>query len=222
MTHEIREVPIADLVPHERNYRAHPADQVERIARSLAQHGQFKNIVVQAGTNRIIAGHGVVEAAKAQGQKTVLAMVLDVGDEEAAQILIDDNELARHAEDDTEQLLEIIADLVNTEYQPAAFDTEEIEDLIREVTYPRMGQDGAGGMTAEELAAEWIGLPEIDREGREGAWCVIVWMDNETDRDQFMKNNHLEQRGPGARDGKTRSAYWPPRPREKAIGEIYG
>ena len=164
MKHEIREIPIADLTPHPRNYRQHPDAQVERIARSLEQHGQFKNIVVQAGTNRIIAGHGVVEAARQQGQETVLAMVLDVGDAEAQQILIDDNELARYAEDSTEDLLELIADLQNTEFQPVSFNTEEIEDLLRSVTEPRTDDS-----EYDTNMATWMIVIECDREQQQVA-----------------------------------------------------
>ena len=138
-TGELKQVAVDSLQPNPRNYRSHPADQVERIAKSLEQHGQFKNVVVQASTNRIIAGHGVWQAAKQRGDETILAMVLDVSDAEAAQILVDDNELSRRAEDDGEALVELLAELRGTENEPLSFNSNaEVEDLLRELTYPRM------------------------------------------------------------------------------------
>src|ERR1017187_6264702 len=186
---KVQTLKLADLQPNPRNYRAHPADQLNRLEQSLARHGQYRPVVVQASTLKIIAGHGVVEAAKQAGETTISAVVVDVTDEEARAVLVDDNELARHAEDDREELAVLLADLHDTEFAPLAYNGEEIEDLLRELTMPRMGEDGAGGMTAEELAAEWMGLPEVDREGTEPAFNVIVWCKNETERDQFMVNN---------------------------------
>jgi len=148
---QLTELPVADLVPHPRNYRGHPAHQIERIARSLEQHGQYRNVVVQAGTNRIIAGHGVVEAAKQAGAETILAMVLEVSDERAQQILIDDNALALHAEDNQEALLELLADLQGTAHQPAAYTDAEIEDLLRGVTEPRLEDPGAPEVQEEAI-----------------------------------------------------------------------
>ncbi len=156
---EVLELKLSDLVAHPRNYRAHPAHQVERIGKSLAQHGQYRSVVVQAGTNRIIAGHGVVEAARAAGEETILCTVLDVSDAEAQQVMIEDNALAQHAVDDNEQLLELLADLVNTEYQPASHTDAEIEDLLRGVTEPRVPD-----FSQSDLQERWMIVLECEGE----------------------------------------------------------
>jgi len=170
---QLTELPLADLVPHPRNYRGHPAHQIERIARSLEQHGQYRPVVVQAGTNRIIAGHGVVEAAKRAGDETIHAIVLEVSDERAQQILIDDNALAQHAEDNQEALLELLADLQGTAHQPAAYTDAEIEDLLRGVTYPRMlDYSAAGGEDQDGGGSAWGSLRASDA-------TRLVWGDIE-------------------------------------------
>ena len=136
---EIREVEVSSLVPHPANYRKHPPRQVRNLADSLEKHGQYRTVVVQAGTNRILAGHGVVEAAKQRGEETILANVIECDDGEALQVLVDDNELARHAEDDGEALAEVIATL-HQDYDLHALTWEtdaEVEDLLRELTYPK-------------------------------------------------------------------------------------
>jgi len=130
---------LADLVPHPDNYRTHGEDQVTRLAASLERYGQYRPVVVQASTNRIICGHGVVAAAKARGEETIAATVIDCDDDTARAILVDDNELVRLAEDDRTGLAELLADLHAT-VPPLAYTDSELEDLLREVTMPRMGE----------------------------------------------------------------------------------
>jgi len=127
------EMRLEELEAHPSNYRSHPEDQVARIGRSLEQHGQYRNVVVQASTNRIIAGHGVVEAAKLRGDETVLAMVLDVTNAEAEQILVDDNELPQRSVDDLGQLSILLERLRGTEFQPDAFDDEDVSAMLADV-----------------------------------------------------------------------------------------
>ncbi len=155
---QLTEVPVADLVPHPRNYRSHPATQIERIVRSLEQHGLYRPVVIQAGTNRIIAGHGVVEAAKQQGAETILAMVLEVSDAKAQQILIDDNALANHAEDDDALLADLLSELQGTEHEPAAYNAQEIEALLVNLGDHALGDDGDGDghQTKEQLEHRWL------------------------------------------------------------------
>jgi ParB-like chromosome segregation protein Spo0J len=136
---ETTTVNVADLVPHPENYRAHGEDQVARLGASLDRYGQYRPVVVQASTNRILCGHGVVAAAKAAGEKTIAATVIDCDDDTARAILVDDNEFARLADDDRTALAELLADLHGT-VPPIAYADAEIEDLLREVTMPRMGE----------------------------------------------------------------------------------
>lgn len=62
-------VAVAELRPHPRNYNRHDAGQIERLRESLRKFGQVRSVVVQAqGTGwLIVAGHGLVEAARAEG-----------------------------------------------------------------------------------------------------------------------------------------------------------
>lgn len=132
---EVREVKVADLVPHPDNYRAHGQEQVERLEESLERYGQFRPIIVQASTNRIIAGHGVVAAAKAAGEETIQATVVGCDDDTARAILIEDNESTWGAGDDREALAELLA---SVEERPPSFPPDRVEDLLRELTMPRI------------------------------------------------------------------------------------
>lgn len=215
----LQQVKLADLSAHPRNYRKHGEDQIQRIAESLQRYGQRRVIVVQAGSNRVVAGHGVVEAARHLGWENLLADVWECDDTQAAAYLIDDNELQRLADDDREELASLLADL-HEDLPPLSYRDDEIEDLLRELTMPRMGEGDAVGMSAEELAAEWMGLPEVD--GADDPACnCIVWFRNQTDRDQFMKNNELRNHSPSANVDKTMSAWWPPKPIDHLTDEMW-
>lgn len=63
-------VALSKLKPHPRNYRKHPADQLAHIKASIKQHGFYRNVVV-AKDDTILAGHGVVQAAKEMKVKQV-------------------------------------------------------------------------------------------------------------------------------------------------------
>ncbi len=67
---------------------------------------------------------------------------------------MDDNELSRGAEDDTEALLELLADLQGTEYASHAFTDQEIEALLREVAGPPPMEDPGPGEVREEAITQ--------------------------------------------------------------------
>lgn len=58
---QIEQMPVADLIPYERNSRTHSEAQVEQIIASIRSFG-FTNPVLIDSDNRIIAGHGRVLA----------------------------------------------------------------------------------------------------------------------------------------------------------------
>lgn len=123
--------PISATKPHPRNYRRHPDAQIEHIRASLRQHGFYRNVVL-ARDGTILAGHGVVEAARREGLEEVPALYLDLDPDSPAalKILAADNELGRFAEDDRGGLGEILRQvaeidvegLLGTGYDQATLD----------------------------------------------------------------------------------------------------
>src|SRR5262245_55372260 len=71
-------VEIATLKRHPKNYREHPPEQIEHLKRSIREHGFYRNVVV-ARDDTILAGHGVVAAARHLGLKTmpVIRLAID-------------------------------------------------------------------------------------------------------------------------------------------------
>jgi hypothetical protein len=100
-------VSIDTLTPFPGNPRR---GNVDAIAESLEANGQFRPIVVQAGTNYIIAGNHTVQAAEKLGWAEVAAWVLDVDDEQAKRILLADNRTSDLGYYDDGDLLGILTD----------------------------------------------------------------------------------------------------------------
>ncbi len=63
----IRRVPLSALHPDPSNARAHNAANLDAIKASLTRFGQAEPLVVQAGSLRLIAGHGRLSAMQALG-----------------------------------------------------------------------------------------------------------------------------------------------------------
>jgi len=104
--------PVVSLTAHPANYRRHPPEQIEVLRRSIRAHGLQKPVVIKAdGT--ILAGHGLVEAARLEGYDQVPVHVYTgkhpdaflIADNFSAQLAIDDEPalaalLKRLADDD--------------------------------------------------------------------------------------------------------------------------
>ena len=131
----IKDIALDELEDWPRNYRRHPAEQIKRLVDSL----QRKAVVVQAKTNRIIAGHGVVEAARFLGWQEIRCDVWDVADQQAEAFLVDDNELQRFAEDDELLLAELAGDLSGGDHSVLSFNEQELADLLDSVDFQPVG-----------------------------------------------------------------------------------
>lgn len=68
---EIEQVPIRELLPHPKNMHSHSDDQISRLCKLIKYQGFRNPLIVQKGTNLIVAGHGRLEAAKNLGMEYV-------------------------------------------------------------------------------------------------------------------------------------------------------
>ena len=69
-------LPIDQLRPFPRNARTHSRKQIRQIAESIRRFG-FTNPVLIDGEDRILAGHGRVEAARELGMATAPCLRID-------------------------------------------------------------------------------------------------------------------------------------------------
>lgn len=203
----IEDVAVADLRPHPRNYRKHPDDQLAHICRSIQEHGFYRNVVV-ARDGVILAGHGVVEAAKKLGIERIPIRRVDVAsdDPRAIKIMVGDNEMGRIAEIDDRGLTEMLKELslVSDDYLlGTGFDRQSLAVLAM-VTRP------ASEIADFDAAAHWAGMPAYDPGVKRVQ--LNVFFDREEDRAAF-----LERAGIAREDVHDRqngwSTWWPKRER---------
>lgn len=204
----VETTPIEDLTPHPRNYRDHPEDQLEHLVQSIRQFGVYRNVVVtQCGT--ILAGHGVVKAARLAGLEEVPVARVDLEPDSPAalKLLALDNEVSHLAVIDDRELTSILKDVMDGAEDGllgTGFDEQMLANLVM-VTRP------ASEIADFDAAAEWVGMPEF--EGTTAAPRLIIQFDSEEDRERCVEHLGVKPtfRGRGQRPW---SAWWPPRERD--------
>lgn len=92
---EMRQV--ADLIPYARNAREHSDDQVQHLRASLREFGFVAPLLIDTQGN-IIAGHGRLLAAKAEGMEEVPCVLVEhLSDTQRRAYILADNRLAEQA-----------------------------------------------------------------------------------------------------------------------------
>jgi hypothetical protein len=198
-SHESVLVPVADLRPHPRNYRDHPADQVEHIKASIQANGFYRNIVL-AEDNTILGGHGVIKACQELGLANVHAVRLPIDPEspQAIKILTGDNAIGRLAFDDDRALTNLLKELADEgDLLGTGFDESQLAALL-------MTTRTAAEIKDFDAAAEWVGMP--DYEPGEQKLRLVVCFENAEDRERFVLEKELELDSRGKIAWSTR---WP-------------
>lgn len=205
---DVELIAVSALKPHPRNYRAHPDDQLEHLGESLKEHGLYRNVVIaQDGT--ILAGHGVVEAARRVGLEEVNAVRLPIDPESPAalKVLTGDNEIEHLAEQDDRLLSELLKEI--SESDPLAllgtgYDEHMLANLVF-VTRP------ASEIRDFDEAAHWVGMPEHG-EGPETVKLIISF-ESEADRGRLMELIGASVIKKAT--GESWSIWWPEKEREE-------
>ena len=128
---------IDQLKPYARNARKHSKRQIKQLAESIRIFG-FVNPVLVGRNNRIVAGHGRVEAARLLGMTEVPTIRLeDLSDEQIKFYVIADNRLAENAGWDREilavELQHLLSlDCVDFDVTVTGFEIGEIDAIIEE------------------------------------------------------------------------------------------
>ena len=97
-------VRIDELRPYENNAKIHGEEQIKQLRRSLREFGFVSPVLIDEDKN-LIAGHGRVEAARAEGMTEVpYVLVSDLTDAQRRAYIIADNRLAETGEWDAARL----------------------------------------------------------------------------------------------------------------------
>jgi len=165
---QIEQVPIDSLTPHARNFRHHPPAQLEHLQQSLREYGWARNVVVSRD-NVILAGHGIVEAARKEGHTTVPVYRLDLkgDDPKAEKFLVLENTVSRLAEDDDTQLAALLADVQRTEgLAGTGYDDAALDALIGQLTFDLA--------TDKDLARRWFVGFVLEQDAKQALGDVLA------------------------------------------------
>jgi hypothetical protein len=160
---------INDLRPFAGNPRKISDEEMAKLRRSVREFGVVDPVVAQQGTNMVIGGHQRLEAAKAEGVKTVPVVYLDIDDSRAHLLNVALNKIS--GEWDWSKLGDLFQELDSgdIDLELSGFDMGEIEGLMN-------GLDSANheGITSDEgrrTLAERFGVPPFSVfDARQGYW----------------------------------------------------
>ena len=192
-----QQINIDTLIPHPRNYKKHPDDQIKHLCTSITENGIFRPIVI-AEDNTILAGHGVVLACKKLDIKQVPTIKLNLKSDskQALKVLTADNEVSHLAIGDDRALSEILKELLNDEVGllGTGYDEMMLSNLLY-VTRP------ASEIKTMDEAQEWAGLPEYEKSTI--PLKITVSFENEEDRRAFATKLSIPL------TNKTKSTWYP-------------
>ena len=135
-TTEMNLVDINKLIPYINNARTHSPEQINKLRASLREFGFVNPVIIDKDFN-IIAGHGRVEAAKAEGIKEVPCVLVDyLTEAQKKAYILADNRMAMDAGWD-EEMLKVELEALNAEafdLSLTGFDDKELSDLFKTET----------------------------------------------------------------------------------------
>ena len=131
-TTEFQLVATDKLIPYVNNARTHSPEQINKIRSSLREFGFVNPIIIDKELN-VLAGHGRIAAAKAEGISEVPCVYADhLTDAQKKAYILADNRMALDAGWDNELLAVEMAELQDLGYDLTftGFDEKEIADLF--------------------------------------------------------------------------------------------
>jgi len=175
-------VKLSELTPHPDNPRR---GDVEGIMDSIRRFGQVKPLVVQASTQKIVAGNHTAEAIRRLSGSDVYVQVVqvDLSDSEAKAYLIADNRLSDKAGYDDRALIAALQDLQEkSALAGTGYTEDDVDDLLVAIgaidTPPIEEFHGDYAEPEADTAARWEGRSEGQR-------TEVVFLLPHADYEQF-------------------------------------
>lgn len=166
---------LADLKPDPTNRRTHSARNVEMIRAALQRVGAARSIVVDEH-DTVLAGNGVVEAARAAGITNV--RIIDAGGDEI---------IAVRRAGLTDEQKHALAMYDNRSGELAAWDIEQIaRDRVDGLDLQPYWTDAELAMlVGDGVAPDWHGMPEFSQNDETAFRTIKVHFDTQADVDAF-------------------------------------
>jgi hypothetical protein len=154
-------VAVSSLKHYDKNPRR---GNVKAIAESLQANKQYRPIVVQKSTNKILAGNHTFRAAKELGWEKIAIVHVDVSDEEAKKIVLADNRTSDLAEYDNEVLLELLETIEAPDFG-TGYSASDL-DLLSSISENAAAEAGElGGLAVEDALVAVQGTMAVESEG---------------------------------------------------------
>jgi DNA modification methylase len=131
-TTEMQLVPIAKLVPYQNNARTHSLAQIQKLRSSLREFGFINPVLIDRNFG-VIAGHGRIEAARAENITEVPCVFVDhLTEAQKKAYILADNRMALDAGWDEEMLKIELSGLQEMGYdlELTGFDAAELSDFF--------------------------------------------------------------------------------------------
>ena len=148
-------VNIDSIETHPKNVRQ---GDIGAISESLQAHGQYRPIVVDKRTNRILAGNHTWKAAKSLGWTQIaVGFIVTKDDDDALRILLADNKANDLASYNDSELVDILKDLAESDLglDGTLYTANELDDLYNLMNSPSLddlirdlGDQSESGFTA--------------------------------------------------------------------------
>lgn len=120
----VSRVSLVDIHPDPSNARVHDERNLDTIAASLTEHGQYAPLVVQKSTGRILKGNGTYQAMKKLKWGACDAYLVDIDDLQATRLSLVDNrssELATWDDETLALLLQQVGDIESIGWNDSEF-----------------------------------------------------------------------------------------------------
>lgn len=162
-------VRIDELKPYENNAKIHGPEQIEQLRKSLREFGFVSPVLIDEDNN-LIAGHGRVEAARAEGMSEVpCVFVSDLTEAQRRAYIIADNRLAEAGAWDAARLKIEMRALQDVQFDSTitGFTMDEItelSDVAEEAgTETEAHEDDYDGSVPEEVTVHEGGIYRLGR-----------------------------------------------------------
>ena len=158
---------IDELVPYANNAKIHGPEQIEQLRRSLREFGFVSPVLIDKDKN-LIAGHGRVEAARAEGMIEVpYVTVSDLTEAQRRAYIIADNRLAETGEWDAARLKFEMEELSSLSFDTSltGFTMAEIISLAGDEpeSEPEAHEDDYDGSVPEETTVREGDIYQLGR-----------------------------------------------------------
>lgn len=149
-------VAVDQLVENPKNPRNHPQDQIDRLAASLKKFGQPKPILARKADLVVVAGHGVLQAAKLAGFKDVDVLLWDVDAATADAYMLADNRHGDLSTHDPDRVAALLRDLEQDDYLAVGFSDDEVAGLLGDLETGAIDVDEVETALVQDRA--WVSI----------------------------------------------------------------